>query len=98
MLLQDLWRGASQVEAVPYSQFEQALAEGRIAEVTVRDHSITGRLKNPEGGKTLLVVWAPVRTCRVLAGFKMLMGLHPFCRDAGTDAAQACGLQISAWD
>ena len=55
VLLQDLWRGAAQVEAVPYSQFEQALAEGRIAEVTVRDHSITGRLKNSEGGKILLV-------------------------------------------
>ena len=55
MLLQDLWRGASQVEAVPYSQFEQALAEGRIVEVTVRDHSVSGRLKSPENGKTLIV-------------------------------------------
>ncbi|MBL8351678.1 MAG: ATP-dependent zinc metalloprotease FtsH [Burkholderiaceae bacterium] len=55
MLLQDLWRGASQVEAVPYSEFEKALADGRITEVVISDRSIRGTLKSSDGGKTLLV-------------------------------------------
>ena len=33
--MQSLWQTARTVEAVPYSQFEQALAEGRVAEVVV---------------------------------------------------------------
>ena len=54
--LQNLWRSASTVEAVPYSQFEQALAEGRVAEVIVGETTITGRLKTPDpGGKTTIV-------------------------------------------
>ncbi|WP_298833306.1 ATP-dependent zinc metalloprotease FtsH [uncultured Piscinibacter sp.] len=55
MLAQSLWQGGSRIEAVPYSVFEKALAEGRIAEVTVSDRSITGTLKSPENGKTTLV-------------------------------------------
>lgn len=55
-LLQDLWRGYHDIEPVPYSAFEQALADGRIAEVTVTDTTLTGRLKTPaDGGRTLLV-------------------------------------------
>ena len=55
MLAQSLWQGTSRVEAVPYSVFEKALADGRIAEVTVSDRSVTGTLKSPENGKTTLV-------------------------------------------
>jgi cell division protease FtsH len=40
---------------VPYSAFEQALAEGRIADVTVSDRTVSGRLKSPENGKTTLL-------------------------------------------
>jgi len=43
MLLQSVWQGATQIEPVPYSEFEKALAAGRIAEVTVSDRTITGR-------------------------------------------------------
>ncbi|WP_119287673.1 ATP-dependent zinc metalloprotease FtsH [Azohydromonas sediminis] len=54
--LQSLWQSASTVEAVPYSQFERALAEGRVAEVIVGETTITGRLKTPDpGGKTTIV-------------------------------------------
>jgi len=53
--LQDLWQSARQVEAVPYSEFEKALEEGRIAKVTISDNRITGQLKEPEGRKTTLV-------------------------------------------
>ena len=52
--LQDLWQSATQVEAVPYSEFEKALEEGRIAKVTISDQRITGQLKQPEGRKTTL--------------------------------------------
>ena len=52
--LQDVWQSATQVEAVPYSEFEKALEEGRIAKVTISDQRITGELKAPEGRKTTL--------------------------------------------
>ncbi len=55
LFVQDAWRSATTLEAVPYSEFERALADGRIAEVTVSDQRITGRLKTPEGRKTTLV-------------------------------------------
>ena len=54
--IQSTWQAARTVEPVPYSQFEQALKEGRVAEVTVGDTTITGKLKSPEpGGKTVIV-------------------------------------------
>jgi len=54
--MQSLWQAARTVEAVPYSQFEQALAEGRVAEVVVGETTLTGRLKAPEaGGKSVIV-------------------------------------------
>ncbi len=55
MLVQSVWQGSSRVEAVPYSAFEKALAEGRITEVTIAEQTITGKLKAPENGKTTLV-------------------------------------------
>ena len=54
--LQNLWQAGSQTEVLPYSAFEQALAEGRVAEVFVRDNTVTGRLKTPDAsGKTVIV-------------------------------------------
>jgi cell division protease FtsH len=53
--LQSLWQGAQQLETVPYSAFEQALADGRVTEVTVSDRTIMGKLKSPDGGKTTLI-------------------------------------------
>ncbi len=56
LLLQDWWQAARQIEPVPYSEFERALAEGRVAEVVVGEKTITGRLKSPDaGGKTTIV-------------------------------------------
>jgi cell division protease FtsH len=56
ILIQNWWQARQQVETVPYSQFEQALADGRISEVLVSDRYLTGRLRTPDpGGKTLLV-------------------------------------------
>jgi cell division protease FtsH len=56
LLLQSWWQAARTIEPVPYSEFEKALAEGRVAEVVVTDTTITGKLKNPEpNGKTTIV-------------------------------------------
>jgi len=55
MTLQSLWQAQRTVEPVPYSEFEKALSEGRVAEVVVGETSITGKLKNPDGGKTTIV-------------------------------------------
>lgn len=56
--LQSVWQGTTNTELVPYSQFEQALAEGRIQDVTVSDRALTGLLKTPVDGKTR---WLTIR-------------------------------------
>ncbi len=38
--LQSYWQTAKTVEPVPYSEFEKALAEGRVAEVLVSSTSV----------------------------------------------------------
>ena len=54
--IQSTWQAARTVEPVPYSEFEQALKDGRVAEVTVGETTLTGKLKSPEpGGKTVIV-------------------------------------------
>ncbi|HHL8639804.1 TPA: ATP-dependent metallopeptidase FtsH/Yme1/Tma family protein [Escherichia coli] len=54
--LQSYWQTAKTLEPVPYSEFEKALAEGRVAEVLVSDRTVTGRLKSPDSrGKTTIV-------------------------------------------
>ena len=53
--LQGIWQNASQAEVVPYSEFEQALSEGRIVDITVNEQTISGRLKVAEGQKTVLI-------------------------------------------
>jgi cell division protease FtsH len=55
LALQQWWQRVQTIEVVPYSEFEKLLAEDRIAEVTVSDQRITGKLKAPEGGKTVAV-------------------------------------------
>ncbi len=52
--LQSLWQ-ARTVEPVPYSEFEKALAAGRVSEVVIGENTITGKLKTPEAGKTVIV-------------------------------------------
>jgi cell division protease FtsH len=54
--LQTLWQERNVVEVVPYSEFQQALRDGRIAEVVIGDRTVTGRLKTPgPDGRTALV-------------------------------------------
>lgn len=53
-----------------------------------------------QGGTTLQDalrnMWAPARTCRVLAGFKMLRDSERHWREGGAGDAGACRLQSSA--
>ena len=56
--VQGLLQGNASTETVPYSQFEQALQDGRMAEVLVSDQVLLGRLKEPVANKTR---WRTVR-------------------------------------
>ncbi len=47
MLIQYLWLQYSQVEIIPYSQFEQLLAANKISEVLVGSDTIQGTLTEP---------------------------------------------------
>jgi cell division protease FtsH len=47
MLIQFLWLRFTEVETIPYSQFEQLLAENKISEVLVGSETIQGTLKEP---------------------------------------------------
>jgi cell division protease FtsH len=47
MLIQFFWLRFSAVETIPYSQFEQLLAENKISEVLVGPETIQGTLKEP---------------------------------------------------
>ncbi len=47
LVLQSLWGQGQQVEVIPYSRFQALLEEGRIAEITVSENHIRGRLSEP---------------------------------------------------
>src|SRR5438105_2643166 len=55
LAVQEGWRRAQTIEVVPYSEFEKYLEEDRISEVTVSDQHITGKLRKPEGAKTVVI-------------------------------------------
>ena len=45
VLLRDLWIESSYVDPIPYSVFEQYVAEGIVDEVTISDNTVRGTLK-----------------------------------------------------
>lgn len=47
LLFQSFWASHQAVERIPYSEFEDLLEDGQIAEVGVRETTIHGRLKAP---------------------------------------------------
>src|SRR3954447_14316635 len=53
--LQQWWQRAQTVEVVPYSDFERLLAADKVSGVVVSDQRVTGKLKAPENGKTVVV-------------------------------------------
>jgi len=55
MFVHDLWVGYRQVAVLPYSQFQQLVHEGKVAEVKVGEDRLEGTLKEPLEGKTRFV-------------------------------------------
>ena len=47
LMFQGWWAAQSQIEDIPYSEFETLLKAGRIAEVAVRENTLQGVLKEP---------------------------------------------------
>jgi cell division protease FtsH len=47
MLIQNWWTETQQVETVPYSEFHALLRDGKVAEVSVADEYIRGKLRTP---------------------------------------------------
>src|SRR5215211_2042068 len=55
MLLQYLIGTAREIATIPYSQFEQLLKDGKIAELGISDRFIQGKLREPLDGKSKFV-------------------------------------------
>jgi len=51
ILLRDVWTSFHAVERIPYSEFQKLLADGQVAEVTVRGDTLEGAFKEPHEGK-----------------------------------------------
>ena len=58
VLVQYFWASYSEVETIPYSQFEEFLNADKVAEVTVGADSVEGTLKEPlpSGKRTFFAV------------------------------------------
>lgn len=53
MWLQNLWTQSQRIEPIPYSRFEQYLAEGKIDKVLIGSQTIQGTMKEAQdGGRT----------------------------------------------
>ena len=50
LLVHDLWLRSQAVAVIPYSQFQQLLAQGKVKEVVIDADSIQGELKEPLHG------------------------------------------------
>jgi cell division protease FtsH len=56
LILQELWAEHQKVDVIPYSQFQDDLQAGKLAEVRVSDKYIQGTLKAPnDNGKSLFI-------------------------------------------
>src|SRR5215217_3690122 len=55
MLFQYVYVTTQQVANIPYSQFEQLLQDGKVAEIGISDRFIQGKLKEPLDGKSIFV-------------------------------------------
>ena len=56
MMIHDVWVEQQTIEPVPYSQLEQLLKEGKVADLTIKEKYIFGQLLQPdENGKKVVV-------------------------------------------
>jgi ATP-dependent Zn protease len=54
--LRDVWVGMSQVQAIPYSEFQHHLKAGELEEIAISNNLIQGKLKRPTpDGRTRIV-------------------------------------------
>ena len=51
ILLHEFWVRATQIQEIPYSQFQTYLAAGRVEEIRITQNSINGILKDPQEGE-----------------------------------------------
>lgn len=61
-VLRDLWLQREHFQTIPYSEFESLLADGKVAEVAVREEVITGTFKDKKDGQEMHFVTVPVRS------------------------------------
>ncbi len=55
LVIQEIWVEQQTITAVPYSELENLLQEGKVAELSIREKFIAGTLKEPENGKKIIV-------------------------------------------
>ena len=55
LIVQYVYSTTQQIAAIPYSQFEQLLREGKVAEIGISDRFIQGKFKEPLDGKSVFV-------------------------------------------
>ncbi|MGH7126787.1 MAG: ATP-dependent zinc metalloprotease FtsH, partial [Stellaceae bacterium] len=56
LLIEQLWSESQKIDVIPYSEFQQDVQQGKVAEVRVSDKYIQGTLKEPNAkGQTLFV-------------------------------------------
>jgi cell division protease FtsH len=55
LVVQYVYSTTQQVAAIPYSQFEQLLRDGKVAEIGISDRFIQGKFKEPLDGKSVFV-------------------------------------------
>ena len=76
VLLQNVWQSVRMTAPIPYSEFQQLLREGKVADIAVSDNQIIGSYKWAVGNKTRFV------TTRVdpalLGGMKVKVGSRLF--------------------
>jgi cell division protease FtsH len=72
-LIKSTWEQGRQVQTLPYSAFEQQLRDGKIAEVTVGDELVTGKLKapTPDGKQMVVATKVEPEMAQRLAGFNV---------------------------
>jgi cell division protease FtsH len=80
LLLQYVWTTAQQVESISYTEFQELMRSGKVAEITVTESMISGRLKEPSSeGKPFIV------THRVPADLAEIAAQNGVTITGGTD-------------
>ena len=55
LIFHEIWSQQQTITAVPYSELENLLRQGKVAELSIRERYISGTLKEPENGKRIIV-------------------------------------------